>query len=151
MDLGLANKTALVQGGGGGLGRAIAVTLAREGVNVAIADINEEALQHTAKAIEAVGGESLSLTWDLGDLALIESRIAAIEARFGGVDILINNTGGPPPTTAAGQAAETWQKYFGSMVLSVIAIGDRVLPGMRKRKWGARGDEHVIWRDRADS
>jgi 3-oxoacyl-[acyl-carrier protein] reductase len=136
MDLGLANKTALVQGGGGGLGRAIAVTLAREGARVAIADINEEALQQTAKAIEAVGGQSLSLKWDLGDLSLIEPHVAAIEARFGGVDILINNTGGPPPTTVSGQPADVWQKHFGSMVLSVIAIGDRVLPGMRERKWG---------------
>lgn len=136
MDLGLVNKTALIQGAGGGLGRAIAVTLAREGANVALADINEEALQKTAKAVEAVGGQSLSLKWDLGNLALIEPHIAAIEARFGSVDILINNTGGPPPTTVAGQSTEVWQKHFGSMVLSVIAIADRVLPGMRKRQWG---------------
>jgi 3-oxoacyl-[acyl-carrier protein] reductase len=136
MDLGVANKTAFVQGGGGGLGRAIAVTLAREGANVALADINEEALQQTAKAIAAVGGKSMSLKWDLGDLSLIEPRIAAIEANFGTLDIVINNTGGPPPTTVAGQSAETWLKHFNSMVLSVIAIGDRVLSGMRQRKWG---------------
>jgi 3-oxoacyl-[acyl-carrier protein] reductase len=52
------------------------------------------------------------------------------------VDILINNTGGPPPTTAAGQDPALWSKHFQAMVLSVIAITDRVLPNMRSRHWG---------------
>jgi 3-oxoacyl-[acyl-carrier protein] reductase len=50
--------------------------------------------------------------------------------------VLVNNTGGPPPTTAAGQSQELWSKHFQSMVLSVVALTDRVLPGMRQRKWG---------------
>jgi 3-oxoacyl-[acyl-carrier protein] reductase len=136
MDLGLRNKTALVLGGGGGLGRAIAVGLAREGANVALADVDEDALQQSALAVEAAGARALSLRWDLSDLTTIEQHVAAIESSLGAVDILVNNTGGPPPTTASGQPADAWQKYFGSMVLSVIAIADRVLPGMRERKWG---------------
>jgi 3-oxoacyl-[acyl-carrier protein] reductase len=52
------------------------------------------------------------------------------------VDILINNTGGPPPSTAAGQDPALWAKQFQAMVLSVIAITDRVLPGMKARGWG---------------
>ena len=67
---------------------------------------------------------------------MIEGQIAAIEKNFGPIDILINNTGGPPPTPAAGQDPALWTKHFQSMVLSVIAITDRVLPGMRERKWG---------------
>jgi 3-oxoacyl-[acyl-carrier protein] reductase len=136
MDLGLRNRTALVLGGGGGLGRAIAVALAREGANIALADVDEDALQQSAQSVETVGARAMTLRWDLSDLTTIEQHVAAIEARFGGVDILVNNTGGPPPTTASGQPADVWQKYFGSMVLSVIAIADRVLPGMRERKWG---------------
>ena len=136
MDLGLRNKTALVLGGGGGLGRAIAVALAREGANVALADVDEGALQQSVQAVEAVRAKALALRWDLGDLATIEPHVTAIERDFGGVDILVNNTGGPPPTTASGQPADAWQKHFGSMVLPVIAIADRVLPGMRERKWG---------------
>ena len=55
---------------------------------------------------------------------------------MGPVDILVNNTGGPPPTTASGQDPELWSKHFQAMVLSVIAITDRVLPNMRARHWG---------------
>jgi 3-oxoacyl-[acyl-carrier protein] reductase len=136
MDLGIRNKTALVTGGGGGLGRAIGVALAREGVRVVLADINAAALEAAANAVKETGSEVLPLEWDIGDLSVIDARVAAIEARFGTVDILVNNTGGPPPTPASGQPAELWEKHFRSMVMSVIAITDRVLPGMRAKHWG---------------
>jgi 3-oxoacyl-[acyl-carrier protein] reductase len=136
MDLGLNGKTALVLGAGGGLGSAIAMTLAREGARTAIADIDPAALGQTAQAITAAGGRALELPWDLADLTAIEPNVAKIEAAFGPVDILVNNTGGPPPTPASGQPAELWSKSFQQMVLSIIALTDRVLPGMRGRKWG---------------
>ncbi|MCQ9618057.1 SDR family oxidoreductase [Paenalcaligenes niemegkensis] len=135
MDLGIQHKTALIFGAGGELGGAIALALAREGVKVAIADINKEALGETAKKIADVGGKSLSLLWDLGDLSRIDESISSIEAEFESVDILVNNTGGPP-TTAAGQNAEIWQQYFNTMVVPVIAITDRVLPAMQRKGWG---------------
>ena len=136
MDLGLKNKTALVFGAGGGLGGAIARALAREGARVAVADINAEALAVAAADIMVLGGKALALPWDLADLSVIGSNIARIEAELGPVDILVNNTGGPPPTTVSGQPAELWSKHFHSMVLPVIAITDRVLSGMRARKFG---------------
>src|SRR3954453_12788592 len=136
MDLGLRGKTALVLGAGGGLGRAIAKSLAREGARVAAGDVNEESLGPTLDDIAAVGADGLPLTWDLADLSLIDTHVAAIERRLGPVDVLVNNTGGPPPTPASGQAPELWSKHFQAMVLSVIALTDRVLPGMRERKWG---------------
>jgi 3-oxoacyl-[acyl-carrier protein] reductase len=67
---------------------------------------------------------------------LIDKHVGAIESRFGSVDILVNNTGGPPPTPAAGQDPALWMANFQAMVLSVIAVTDRVLPGMRQKKWG---------------
>jgi 3-oxoacyl-[acyl-carrier protein] reductase len=136
MDFGLQGKTALVLGGGGGLGRAIARSLAREGARVAVGDIDAAAIEPTVEEIRAAGSEGLPLPWDLADLALIDERIGTIEGRLGPVDILVNNTGGPPPTPAAGQDPGLWRKSFESMVLSVIAITDRVLPGMRARRWG---------------
>lgn len=136
MDLGLKDKTALVLGAGGGLGGAIARTLAQEGARVAVADIKYEALDPVMADIRAAGGKALALQWDLGDLSVIDTNIARIEAELGPVDILINITGGPPPTPVSGQSAEVWSKHFQSMVLSVIAITDRVLPGMRQRKFG---------------
>lgn len=136
MDLGIARRTALVLGGGGGLGRAIAHSLAREGASVAVGDIHGANAEETAGQIREAGGNAIGLEWDLGDLDRIEPCFAEIEWQLGPVDILINNTGGPPPTPAAGQDAQIWSRYFGSMVLSVIAITDRAVPGMRDRKWG---------------
>lgn len=136
MDLGLNGKTALVLGAGGGLGGAIARTLAAEGAQVAVADINKDAADATVEAIKAAGGLALALEWDLADLDVIAPNLATIEGRFGPVDVLVNITGGPPPTLVSGQGAESWRKYFDSMVLSVIAISDAVLPKMRERNWG---------------
>lgn len=136
MDLGIAGKTTLVLGGGGGLGRAIAIALAHEGVQVALAGRGLERLTETRAIIEGFGGQASCHAWDLADVAAIDGQIASVEDRFGGIDILVNNTGGPPPTPVSGQPSETWSTQFRSMVLSVIALTDRVLPGMRERGWG---------------
>jgi 3-oxoacyl-[acyl-carrier protein] reductase len=136
MDLGLQNKTALVLGGGGGLGRAIATTLAREGVNVAVADVDAAALDRSVSAVREAGRTGVGLLWNLADLTAIEPHVATIERELGTVDILVNITGGPPPTPASGQDPALWITHFQSMVLSVIAITDRVLPGMKAKAWG---------------
>lgn len=136
MDLGLKGRTALVFGAGGGLGGAIARALAAEGARVAVADIDGEAAAKTATTLAETGHEALALQWNIADLAAAPARLAEIEARLGAVDVLVNNTGGPPPTPAAGQSPETWSRYFDEMVRSVIAVTDLVLPGMRARKWG---------------
>ena len=111
MDLGIAGKTAL-------------------------ADIDETALIATMTAVAATGGRALALAWDLSDPGAIDRNVGDIEERLGPIDILVNNTGGPPPSTAAGVAAETWLSQFQAMVLSVIGLTDRVLPSMRARRWG---------------
>jgi len=136
MDLQLAERVAIVLGGGGGLGGAIAQSLAGEGVRVAVADLDLEAAMRTVATIKAIGGNAIALGWDVSDLASIDTHVGRVEKELGPVDILVNNTGGPPPTTAHGQSAELWSKHFQSMVLSVIAITDRVLPGMRERGFG---------------
>ena len=136
MELGLKNKTALVLGAGGGLGRAISLALAAEGAKIAVADIDVKAVVETEAAIAVAGSVSIGLTWDLADLAHIDTHVSRIESDLGAVDILVNITGGPPPTPAAGQDPALWSKHFQSMVLSCIAITDRVLPNMKKKRWG---------------
>jgi 3-oxoacyl-[acyl-carrier protein] reductase len=136
MDLGLTNKTALVLGGGGGLGRAISLALAAEGAKVAVADIDSNAIAETEAVVQSTGGTSIGLKWDLVDLTQIDTNLTRVETELGAVSILVNITGGPPPTTAAGQDPALWSKHFQAMVLSVIAITDRVLPAMRAAKWG---------------
>jgi 3-oxoacyl-[acyl-carrier protein] reductase len=135
MDFGLRGKTALVLAGGGGLGRAIAKSLAGEGANVAVAG-RGDSIAGTQVALAEIGVKSMGLVWDLADLTQIDANVAKIEKELGPVDILVNNTGGPPPTTASGQDTALWSKQFQAMVLSVIAITDRVLPNMRARHWG---------------
>ena len=136
MDLGIAGRTALVHGAGGGLGGAIALALAAEGVAVAAADLRGDAAEQTAEEVRRHGGRALSLQWDLGDLSAVDDNVGRIESELGGVDILVNNTGGPPPTPVSGVELEVWQTHFTSMVLSVVATTDRVLGGMRERRWG---------------
>ncbi|MEV5411993.1 SDR family oxidoreductase [Thermopolyspora sp. NPDC052614] len=136
MDLGLAGKTALVLGASGGLGGAIAAELAREGARVAVASRSAERAQAVARQIADAGGEALPVSWDLGDLAAIDGAVSTVEDRYGPVNVLVNNTGGPPPTPAHGQDPALWREHFTSMVLSVIALTDRVLPGMRAGGWG---------------
>jgi len=136
MDLGISQKTALVLGGGGGLGSAIALAFAKEGANVVVADVNDDAIKSTCAQIDKLGVKTLGLNWDISDLSLVEEKISQIEQSIGSVDILINITGGPAPTPAAGQSPEVWEKNFKLMVLSVIAISDRVLPGMKAKGWG---------------
>lgn len=136
MDLGIGTKTALVLGAGGGLGSAIAASLAAEGARVVAADIDIDAAGRTVEAIKTAGGTAMPLQWDLADLDVIDAHIGKVEAEYGPVDILVAITGGPPPGPASGQSAETWRKFFDSMIVSVMGIADRVLPGMRERKWG---------------
>lgn len=133
MKLGLEGRVALVLAAGGGLGGAIARALSREGAKVAAADIDLAAVEATRASL---AGPGLALAWDLADLAAIEPNVARIEAELGPVDVLVNVTGGPPPTPAAGQEPALWEAQFRAMVLSVIALTDRVLPGMRQRRWG---------------
>lgn len=136
MDLGITGRTALVLGASGGLGGAIAVRLAEEGADVAVAGRSADALADTAARIEQAGAKALPVVWDLGDRDRMEPSVAEVERTLGPIDILVNNTGGPPPTPVAGQDAGTWVDSFEKMVLAVIALTDRVLPGMRARGWG---------------
>src|SRR5690606_9470750 len=136
MDLGLSGKSALVFGAGGGLGGAIAQALAREGARVVAADLNEEAAAATVAAIQKEGGFAVAQQWDLSDLDNIPQRLEQVRKHIGTVQILVNNTGGPPPSPAHNQDAAVWRSHLESMVLSVIAITDAVLPDMKAQKWG---------------
>src|SRR4051794_38248590 len=112
MNLEITSRTALVLGAGGGLGRAIALVLASEGVKVSLADIEPTALQETADALAEVGARAHTLVWNLADLSVLDQNVTRIEHDLGPVDILVNNTGGPPPSTAAGVESATWLNQF---------------------------------------
>jgi 3-oxoacyl-[acyl-carrier protein] reductase len=136
LNLGIAGRTALVLAGGSGLGRAVGLALAREGARVAVAGHRRATVESAVHAMHALGATALPIEWDLSDLAAIEPNIRRIESLWGPVDILVNNTPGPPRSTAAGVAADLWQSQFNLMVLSLIKTADRILPEMRRRRWG---------------
>lgn len=136
MDLGLGGKVALVLASTKGLGQAMAISLAKEGAKVAVTGRDQKDLEDTVDQIKSFGGQALALPWDLYDLSVIDRNVGIVEKTLGPIDILVNNTGGPPPTTAANQPAELWQQNFSNLVLSIIKITDRILPGMRERRWG---------------
>jgi 3-oxoacyl-[acyl-carrier protein] reductase len=136
MDFGIKDRVALVLGAGGGLGSAIAARLAMEGCKVALADVNEAALAAVHTSIVNTGADALSLPWNIADRSVLAERVATVENSLGSIDILVNNTGGPPPSLAADTPPETWVDHFEKMVASVIAISAGVLPNMRRKGWG---------------
>lgn len=136
MDLGLNGKTALVLGGSKGLGRGVADALAGEGVAVAIAARGKEALDRAVAEITASGGRALGLVADTSDWSTVERAALAARDQLGPIDILLNNSGGPPPSRVIGVAPDLWESQFRSMVLTFFRLTDLMLPDMRKRGWG---------------
>jgi 3-oxoacyl-[acyl-carrier protein] reductase len=128
MDLKIAGRRALVLGGNRGMGLAIAHALKAEGADIAIAARDKQAL---VQAAYKLGGARIFQL----DLADTES-LAAFAAAVGPVDILVNNTGGPPYGGALGRDMTDWDESFRSMVMSVIRLTDLFLPAMRNAGWG---------------
>ena len=131
MELGLSGKRALVLGGNRGIGFGIAKALAAEGVRVAIAARDRAKLKQSADELRGAGFEL-----DLQDVAAIPKFAAKVTGEFGPIDIVVNNTGGPAYGGASGRPLEEWRSRFEDMVLSVIALADALVPGMRQRRWG---------------
>ncbi len=136
MDLELKGKVALVLSAGGGLGRAIATALAAEGVILAITDLDANALTATVDQITSFGTRIVSSVLDLTDTKALSSFVTETGRSLGGIDILVNISGGPPPSSAANVAPEEWMKQFQAMVISMMHVTDLVLPDMRAKKWG---------------
>lgn len=128
MDLNIAGRRALVLGGNRGMGLAIARSLAAEGVSVAIAGRDESALAHA----QAQMGAARTFRLDLSET----SGLAEFARGVGPIDILVNNTGGPPYGGAMGRTAKDWEDSFRAMTLSVIQLTDLFLPSMRAARWG---------------
>jgi 3-oxoacyl-[acyl-carrier protein] reductase len=137
MDLGIKDKRALVLSSSRGIGLGIGAALANEGATVFLVGRNRERLAAAVDKINARGrGKGAPIVADLAKAAEIESLIATVEHAAGGIDILVNNTGGPPAMPAVAMTVDDLRTQFEVMVASVIGITNRFLPGMRGRKWG---------------
>jgi 3-oxoacyl-[acyl-carrier protein] reductase len=136
MDLGLQGKTALVLGASKGLGRGVADALSGEGVAVAMLARGKEALDQAVAEITARGGRAIGLSADLADWPAVGKAAMSARDQLGPIDILLNNSGGPPPSRVIGIAPEIWEAQFRAMVLVFFRLTDLMLPDMRQRGWG---------------
>jgi 3-oxoacyl-[acyl-carrier protein] reductase len=132
MDLALAGSVALVTGASKGIGRGIAEALAAEGATVAVASRSQERIEATAADI---GAEPF--VFDTGDLAGAPGLVRSVEERLGPLDVLVTNTGGPPPNAdALAFTREQWQAAYETLVLAPMALIEAAVPGMRQRGFG---------------
>jgi 3-oxoacyl-[acyl-carrier protein] reductase len=133
MDLGLNGRVALVMGASRGLGRGIAVALAREGARVAIASRSLERLEEAAAEI----GEGASpFVADASDAERLAALPGEVAAALGPVDVLVANSGGPPFGAALDQELDEWERAYRSLVLAPRVLAGAMVPAMRERGWG---------------
>jgi 3-oxoacyl-[acyl-carrier protein] reductase len=137
MDLGLRGKVALVCASSRGLGRAAAEELGTEGAALVLCARGEEGLREAADAVRAAGaGSVVAIAADLTSPAGVERLTSAAHDAFGRVDILVTNTGGPPPGRFETHTAEAWEQAVRQNLFSVTNLVRSVLPGMRAAGWG---------------
>ena len=137
MDLGLKGKVALVAAASKGLGRAVAEELAAEGASLVLCARGDEALQATCAAIEKTTGVPvLGIAADVSNPADVARVVQAAMDRFGRVDILVTNAGGPPAGTFNTLDAGAWDAATRLLLTSVVELTRAVLPGMKAHGWG---------------
>ncbi|MDI6857743.1 MAG: SDR family oxidoreductase [Dehalococcoidia bacterium] len=137
MELGLAGKVAIVGGGSRGIGKAIAMGLAKEGCRVAIAARGEEALRQAAvEIIDATGTEALPVVCDMAKHDDVRRLVAQTVERFGRLDIVVNNAGGPPFGSFEQHSEEAWQAAIETNFLSAVRTIREALPYLRRQGGG---------------
>ncbi len=137
MDLGLAGKAAIVAASSKGLGKASALALAREGARVTICARTAADLHAAAEEItRETGAEVLAVPADLASEEGIQAVVAATAERFGGVDVLVNNSGGPARGKFADFTDEDWRRAFEVVTLNFVRFVREVVPYMRRQRWG---------------
>jgi 2-hydroxycyclohexanecarboxyl-CoA dehydrogenase len=132
----LKGKTALVTGGGRGIGRAIALALAREGADVSVLDILPDNAEGVRKEIETLGVKGLGLTADLTRRPEVNRAVEETIARFGRLDILVNNAGWDKMELFLDSEEEAWEKIIAINFKSVLYVCKAALPPMVERGTG---------------
>jgi 3-oxoacyl-[acyl-carrier protein] reductase len=137
LDLGLKGRSALVCGASQGLGLACAEALAAEGARVALVARRKDKVEEAAGRIAREHGvETLALAADLVEDGACERVVREAEARFGGLDVLVANAGGPPTGAIDEVDDATWRKAFELTFLTTVRLLRAALPGMAQRRWG---------------
>ncbi|MCU1462857.1 MAG: short-chain dehydrogenase/reductase [Acidimicrobiales bacterium] len=136
MDLGIRGRTALVTAASKGLGLGSAVALAEEGANVVICGRGKDALRDAEARIRGVGGEVLAVVADVTEPAAPAALVAQTVERFGALEILVANAGGPPPGRALDVTDEQLAAALNDNLLTSIRLVREAVPHMRTAGWG---------------
>lgn len=137
MDFGIRGKVALVAASSKGLGRAVAEELATEGVDLVMCARGADTLRATAETIrQNARVRVIDVAADVSKSADIERVVKAALDEFGRVDILVNNSGGPPTAAFENITPDMWQTATQLLLASVVGLTRAVLPGMKERRWG---------------
>jgi 3-hydroxybutyrate dehydrogenase len=129
----LNGKIALITGGGRGIGRAIALALAREGVHIAVAARTAEQVEHVAAEI---GERAVAVTCDVSDPESVTRMFTQTRERLGDVDILVNNAGIAESATLVNTTDDLWHRHLAINLSGTFYCTRAALPAMLKKKWG---------------
>ncbi len=133
----LTGKIALVTGASRGIGRAVALALAQAGADVAVNYVGREAqARDTVKSVANLGRRAIPVRADVSLAAAVAGMVEVIEADLGQVDILVNNAGIVSHQPLAEITEEDWDRMLAVNLKSAFLLTQRVLPGMRARRWG---------------
>ncbi|HML18597.1 MAG TPA: SDR family oxidoreductase [Bryobacteraceae bacterium] len=137
MDLGIKDRVALVAASSSGLGKAVALGLAREGAKLALCSRNPPTLHQTAGEIRRdTGVEVLAVPVDVTDEEEVHSFVNGVLEQFGRIDICVTNAGGPPAKPFDSISVDEWRRAIDLNLMSTLFLAREVLPGMRDRGWG---------------
>jgi len=137
MNLGLEGKVAFVAAASKGLGRAVAEELAAEGASLVLCARNAETLNLVSKQIAKTSGVSvLPVAADVSEAEEVAKAVQSGIEKFGRIDILVTNAGGPPSGRFDDLSREMWENATRLTLNSVLELTRAVLPGMKERKWG---------------
>jgi 3-oxoacyl-[acyl-carrier protein] reductase len=135
--MGLKDRVAIVTGSSQGIGKAIALGLAKEGAKITICARNTETLRDTSREIiTSTGSDVLPIRVDLREKEDITSMVKTTFETYGRIDILVNNTGGPPSRRFLETTEENWRRVIDSLLMSVVNCSREVIPYMKQNTWG---------------
>lgn len=133
----LQNRVALVTGGSRGIGKGIALRLARDGARVAIAyRSNKGAAQLALRQMQSLGADCVAVETDIAQPGRSEQLVKTVADRYGRIDILVNNVGDFRWGTLAESSVDDWESIFNSNIMTVMQMSRAALPAMRKGRWG---------------
>ena len=137
MDLGLKNKIALVTAASRGLGRAVAEELAAEGASLIICARQQQTIEHVAAEIAGITGSAvLGVAADVSKPDDVDRLVQSSIDRFGRIDILVTNSGGPPAGPFEMFDPAAWEAATRLLLYSSVNLARAVLPAMKERRWG---------------